>query len=46
MASRITPGLHFAGEVLDIDGVTGGFNFQSAWTTAWIAGNALGNIES
>ena len=45
MASRITPGLHFAGEVLDIDGVTGGFNFQSAWTTAWIAGNALGNIE-
>ena len=46
MASRITPGLHFAGEVLDIDGVTGGFNFRSAWTTAWIAGNALGNIES
>ena len=46
MASRITPGLHFAGEILDIDGVTGGFNFQSAWTTAWIAGNALGNIES
>ena len=46
MASRITPGLHFAGEVLDIDGVTGGFNFQSAWTTAWIAGNALGNIET
>ena len=45
MASRITPGLHFAGEVLDIDGVTGGFNFQSAWTTAWIAGNAIGNID-
>ncbi len=43
MASRITPGLYFAGEVLDIDGVTGGFNFQSAWTTAWIAGHAIGN---
>lgn len=41
MESRICPGLHFAGEVLDIDGVTGGFNFQSAWTTGWIAGHAL-----
>lgn len=37
MESKIIPGLHFAGEVLDIDGVTGGFNFQNAWTTAWIA---------
>ncbi len=46
MASRITPGLHFAGEILDIDGVTGGFNFQSAWTTAWIAGQAIGNIDT
>ena len=42
MASRVCPGLHFAGEVLDIDGVTGGFNFQSAWTTGWLAGQALG----
>ncbi len=33
----------FAGEVMDIDGVTGGFNFQSAWTTAWIAGKYIGN---
>lgn len=41
MESRICPGLHFAGEVLDIDGVTGGFNFQSAWTTSWIAGQAM-----
>ena len=41
MESRLCPGLHFAGEVLDIDGVTGGFNFQSAWTTGWIAGCAL-----
>ena len=32
------PGLHFAGEVLDVDGVTGGFNFQAAWTTGFIAG--------
>jgi predicted Rossmann fold flavoprotein len=41
MESRITPGLHFAGELLDIDGLTGGFNFQAAWTTGWIAGQAL-----
>jgi len=41
MESRICPGLHFAGELLDIDGVTGGFNFQSAWTTGWIAGQAM-----
>ena len=42
MESRLCPGLHFAGEVLDIDGVTGGFNFQSAWTTGWLAGLAMG----
>ncbi len=41
MQSRITPNLFFAGEVLDIDGITGGFNFQSAWTTGWLAGSAL-----
>ena len=41
MESRICPGLYFAGEILDIDGITGGFNFQNAWTTAWIAGNAM-----
>lgn len=41
MESRICQGLYFAGEILDIDGVTGGFNFQSAWTTAWIAGQNL-----
>jgi predicted Rossmann fold flavoprotein len=41
MESRICPGLHFAGELLDIDGITGGFNFQSAWTTGWIAGKAM-----
>jgi predicted flavoprotein YhiN len=42
MESRVCPGLYLAGEVLDIDGVTGGFNFQSAWTTGWIAGQAIG----
>ncbi|MEY4387741.1 MAG: hypothetical protein RLY20_3024 [Verrucomicrobiota bacterium] len=41
MESRVCPGLHFAGELLDIDGITGGFNFQAAWTTGWLAGNAL-----
>ena len=41
MESRITPNLFFAGELLDIDGITGGFNFQSAWTTGWIAGHAM-----
>lgn len=41
-ASRVCPGLFFAGEILDIDGITGGFNFQSAWTTAWLAGRAIG----
>ncbi|MCH9627394.1 MAG: 3-dehydro-bile acid delta(4,6)-reductase [Chlamydiales bacterium] len=41
MESRIRPGLFFAGEVLDIDGVTGGYNFQNAWTTGWIAGHSI-----
>ncbi len=37
MQSKKYPNLFFAGEILDIDGITGGFNFQAAWTTAWIA---------
>lgn len=41
MESKICPNLYFAGEILDIDGITGGFNFQSAWTTGWLAGNAI-----
>jgi predicted Rossmann fold flavoprotein len=41
MESRICSGLYFAGEVLNIDGITGGFNFQAAWTTGWIAGQAM-----
>ncbi len=44
MQSRICPHLYFAGELLDIDGVTGGFNFQSAWTTGWLAGQAMGQF--
>jgi predicted Rossmann fold flavoprotein len=39
MESKLCPGLFFAGEVLDIDGITGGFNFQNAWTTGFIAGS-------
>jgi predicted Rossmann fold flavoprotein len=38
MQSKVVPGLYFAGEVMDIDGITGGFNFQAAWTTGFIAG--------
>jgi predicted Rossmann fold flavoprotein len=41
MESRICPGLYFAGELLDLDGITGGFNFQAAWTTGWLAGKAM-----
>jgi len=41
MQSKKIPGIYFAGEILDVDGVTGGFNFQHAWTSAWIAANAV-----
>lgn len=41
MESRLCPGLHFGGELLDIDGLTGGFNFQCAWTTGFLAGKAM-----
>jgi len=44
MESRILPGLFFAGEILDIDGVTGGFNFQAAWTTGYLGGKALSQV--
>ncbi len=46
MESRLVPGLYFAGEILDIDGVTGGFNFQSAWTTGWLAGQTMGSLDA
>ena len=41
MESRRVSGLHLAGEVLDVDGVTGGFNFQACWTGGWLAGQAI-----
>jgi predicted Rossmann fold flavoprotein len=41
MESKILPGLYFAGEVLNIDGETGGFNFQAAWTTGYLAGKSI-----
>jgi hypothetical protein len=41
MESKLVKGLFFAGEVVDVDGVTGGFNFQNAWSTAWVAANNL-----
>ena len=42
MESRTTNGLYVVGELLDIDGITGGFNFQAAWTTGHLAGTAIG----
>lgn len=41
MESRQIPGLHFTGECIDLDGITGGFNFQAAWTTAHLAATAI-----
>jgi predicted Rossmann fold flavoprotein len=46
MESKICPGLFFAGEILDVDGVTGGFNFQAAWTTGWLAGRAMADFKT
>jgi predicted Rossmann fold flavoprotein len=46
MASRRQPGLFLAGELLDVDGITGGFNFQHCWTSGWIAGQALARQAS
>lgn len=46
MQSKILNSLFFAGEIMDIDGVTGGFNFQHAWTSGWIAANAIANAAS
>jgi hypothetical protein len=42
MASRMIDGLYFAGEVLDIDAETGGYNLQAAFSTGWVAGRAAG----
>jgi predicted Rossmann fold flavoprotein len=43
MQSRIVPGLYFAGEILDADGITGGYNFQHAWSSGWIAAQSILN---
>lgn len=45
MESKIHPGLFFAGECLNLDGITGGFNFQAAWTTGRIAGESMGKTS-
>ena len=46
MESRHVRGLFFAGELLDVDGVTGGHNFQSCWTTGFVAGNAAAEYRA
>ena len=45
MQSKIVPNLFFAGEVIDVDGVTGGFNFQNAWTTGYISAKAIASLS-
>jgi len=44
MMSKKNPNLFFAGEILDVDGITGGFNFQHAWTSAWIAAKSISRL--
>ncbi|MVT09184.1 BaiN/RdsA family NAD(P)/FAD-dependent oxidoreductase [Chitinophaga tropicalis] len=44
MESKLAPGLYFAGEVMDVDGITGGFNFQHAWTSGWIAAQSIKSL--
>ncbi len=46
LESKMVPGLFFAGEILDADGITGGFNFQNAWTTGWIAASSIANYQA
>lgn len=41
MMSKLCPGLYFAGEVMDVDGITGGYNFQHAWTSGWVVGKSI-----
>ncbi len=45
MESKLVPGLHFAGEMMDVDGITGGFNFQHAWTSGWLAAQHMGQMD-
>ena len=44
MQSKKHPGLFFAGEIINVDGITGGYNFQNAWTTGWIAAKAITSL--
>jgi predicted flavoprotein YhiN len=44
MESRRRPGLYLVGEILDVDGRLGGFNFQWAWSSGWVAGQALARV--
>jgi hypothetical protein len=46
LQSRTCPGLFFAGEVLDVDAVTGGFNLQAAWTMGYVAARGLAEMDS
>ncbi|MDA7510673.1 NAD(P)/FAD-dependent oxidoreductase [Verrucomicrobia bacterium] len=46
MESKKVPGLYFAGETLDVDALTGGFNFQAAWTTGYLAGRAMASMNA
>ena len=46
MESLKCEGLYFSGEILDVDGITGGFNFQHCWTSGWLAGNAASKAKS
>jgi predicted flavoprotein YhiN len=46
MESRIRPGLHLIGEICDVDGRIGGFNFQWAWASGFVAGSAAGNLTA
>ena len=45
MQSKIVPNIFFAGEIMDVDGITGGFNFQHAWTSGFIAAKAIANAS-
>ncbi len=46
MESRLVPNIYFAGEIVDVDGITGGFNFQNAWSTGWIAAKAISSATT
>jgi predicted flavoprotein YhiN len=46
LESRLAPGLYFAGEILDLDGLIGGYNFQAAWSTGWLAGESAAKMTS